>query len=59
MNYKIIKKKKKYTIILNKIIMFEEAAIARKDSLATPTKSEHIHGSERRDSLSPLVGFVV
>jgi hypothetical protein len=37
--------------------MFEEAAIARKDSVVTPTKHEHGHGSERRDSVSPLVGF--
>lgn len=40
--------------------MFEEAAIARKDSITTPTaKSEHPPGSERKSSFSPLVGFVV
>ncbi len=40
--------------------MFEEAAIARKDSLVTPTKLENIHEDERRGSISPqrsLVGF--
>ena len=42
--------------------MFEEAAIARKDSVSTPTvKPEHVHQhkSERRDSVSPLVGFLI
>lgn len=33
--------------------MFEEAAIARKESLSIPSKSENIHGGERRGSTSP------
>jgi len=41
--------------------MFEEAAIARKDSLVTPLKSENILVGDRRGSTSPpsaSVGFV-
>ncbi len=41
--------------------MFEEAAIARKDSITTPLKSENILVGIRRGSTSPQnasVGFV-
>jgi hypothetical protein len=41
--------------------MFEEAAIARRDSLIEAAKSENIHVDERRSSVarqSSLVGFI-
>lgn len=33
--------------------MFEEAAIARKESLSTPSKSENTHKVDRQSSTSP------
>jgi hypothetical protein len=41
--------------------MFEEAAIARRDSLIAAAKSENIHIDERRSSVArqgSLVGFI-
>jgi hypothetical protein len=41
--------------------MFEEAAIARKESLSAPAKSENILVGDRRGSTSPktsMVGFM-
>ena len=38
--------------------MFEEAAIARKDSLVTPPKTEHTPGHERRNPFASFVSFV-